>query len=41
MSYKRVSKKKEDIRKNPGDVDTSKGREFLEQGKVKILTKGV
>lgn len=41
MSYKRVSKKKEGFIKNPKDVDTSKGREFLKQGKVKILTKGV
>lgn len=41
MSYKRVAKKKEDIRNNPENVDTSKGREFLKQGKVKILKKGV
>lgn len=42
MSYKRVSnKKKEDFRKNPKNVDTSKGIEFLKQGKVKILSKGV
>lgn len=41
MSYKRVSKKKEDLKKNPENIDTSKGIEFLKQGKVKILKKGV
>lgn len=42
MSYKKVSnKKKEDFRKNPENVDTSKGIEFLKKGKVKILKKGV
>ena len=37
MTYKRVAKKKDDLSKNPDKVDTSKGREFLLSGKVKIL----
>lgn len=39
MTYKRVAKKKPDLSKNPDTVDTSKGREFLLSGKVKILKK--
>lgn len=39
MSYKRKAKEKEDLSKNPDKVDTSKGREFLLSGKVKILKK--
>ncbi len=39
MTYKRQSKPKPDLSKNPDKVDTSKGREYLEQGKVKILKK--
>ena len=39
MTYKRVAKKKPDLSKNPDTVDTSKGREFLLSGKVKVLKK--
>lgn len=39
MTYKRQSKPKPDLSKNSDKVDTSKGREYLEQGKVKILKK--
>ena len=39
MSYSRKAKKKDDLNKNPDKVDTSKGREFLLSGKVKILDK--
>ena len=39
MTYKRQSKPKPDLSKNPDTVDTSKGREFLLSGKVKILKK--
>ena len=39
MTYKRVTKKKPDLSKNPDKVDTSKGREYLEQGRVKYLKK--
>ena len=39
MTYKRTAKPKPDMSKNPDKVDTSKGREYLEQGKVKILEK--
>ena len=39
MTYKRVTKKKPDLSKNPDTVDTSKGREFLLSGRVKILDK--
>ena len=39
MTYKRVAKEKPDLSKNPDKVDTSKGREFLLSGKVKILDK--
>lgn len=34
---RKVTKYKEDMGKNPDRVDTSKGREFLLMGKVKIL----
>ena len=37
MSYKRKGKPKPDLRHNPDQIDTSKGREFLLTGKVKIL----
>lgn len=37
MTYKRKAKVKQDLRKNPDTVDTSKGWEFLLSGKVKIL----
>ena len=37
MSYSRKAKKKDDLSKNPDHVDTSKGREFLLSGKVKVL----
>ena len=36
MSYKRKAKKKPDLSKNPDKIDLSKGREYLEKGKVKI-----
>ena len=39
MTYKRVAKKKPDLSKNPDKIDLSKGREYLESGKVKILKK--
>ena len=39
MSYNRKAKRKDDLNKNPGKVDTSKGREYLEQGRVKYLKK--
>lgn len=39
MSYKRKAKVKDDLGKNPDNVDTSKGREYMEQGRVKILRK--
>ncbi len=39
MTYKRVAKKKDDLSKNPDKVDTSKGREYMAQGKVKYLKK--
>ncbi len=39
MTYKRVAKEKDDLSKNPDTVDTSKGREYLLSGKVKILKK--
>lgn len=39
MTYKRKAKPKPDMSKNPDKVDTSKGREFLLSGKVKILKK--
>ncbi len=37
MAYKRKAKKKEDLRKNPGVVDTSMGKKYLEEGRVVIL----
>lgn len=39
MSYKRKAKVKEDLSKNPDKVDTSIGRAYLEEGKVKYLKK--
>ena len=39
MTYKRQSKPKPDLSKNPDKVDTSVGRILLESGKVKILKK--
>ena len=39
MTYKRKAKVKPDLRKNPDKVDLSKGREYLEQGRVKYLKK--
>ena len=39
MSYNRKAKEKVDLNKNPDKVDTSKGREYLEQGRVKYLKK--
>ena len=39
MSYKRKAKEKPDLSKNPDKIDLSKGREYLESGKVKILKK--
>ena len=39
MSYERKAKKKPDLSKNPDKIDLSKGREYLESGKVKILKK--
>ncbi|MFA6619485.1 MAG: hypothetical protein WCT23_10580 [Candidatus Neomarinimicrobiota bacterium] len=38
MSHKKKVKTKDDLSKNPDQVDTSKGREYLKQGKVKILS---
>ncbi len=37
MTYKRQSKPKDDLSKNPDKIDLSKGREYLKSGKVKIL----
>ncbi len=37
MSHKKKVKTKDDLSKNPDQVDTSKGREYLKQGKVKYL----
>ena len=37
MTYKRKAKVKDDLNKNPDKVDTSIGRMYLDQGKVKIL----
>lgn len=37
MSYKRKAKVKDDLNKNPDKIDTSIGRAYLEEGKVKIL----
>lgn len=39
MTYKRQSKPKPDINKNPDKIDTSIGRMYLERGKVKYLKK--
>ena len=39
MSYKRKAKVKDDLNKNPDKIDTSIGRTYLEQRKVKILKK--
>lgn len=39
MTYKRKAEVKQDLRRNPDQVDTSKGREYLKQGKVKYLKK--
>lgn len=39
MAYKRKAKPKEDMNKNPDQIDLSRGRELLKQGKVKILKK--
>ncbi|MGJ7024979.1 hypothetical protein GGQ94_000675 [Petrimonas sulfuriphila] len=36
---RKVTKPKDDVSRNPDRVDTSKGREFLLMGKVKILKK--
>lgn len=37
MSYKRKAKVKDDLNKNHDKIDTSIGRAYLEQGKVKYL----
>lgn len=39
MTYKRAAKPKPDLNKNPDQFDTSMGRYFLKEGKVKILKK--
>lgn len=39
MTYKRKAKLKPDMSKNPDQIDLSRGRELLKQGKVKILKK--
>lgn len=38
MSHKKKVKTKDDLSKNPDKIDTEKGREYLKQGKVKILS---
>lgn len=37
MAYKRIAKKKQDLRTNPTDINTSMGRYYLENKLVKIL----
>lgn len=37
MTYKRQSKPKPDMNKNPDKVDLSKGVEYIKQGKVKYF----
>jgi hypothetical protein len=39
MTYKRQSKPKPDINKNPDKIDTEIGKTYLKQGKVKYLKK--
>ena len=39
MTYKRTAKPKPDMSNNPDNIDLSRGRELLKQGKVKILKK--
>ncbi|MDD4438326.1 MAG: hypothetical protein PHS04_09860 [Tissierellia bacterium] len=39
MTYKRKAKKKEDFNKNPEKVDTTMGKKYLKQGRVKNLNK--
>jgi hypothetical protein len=39
MTYKRKIKVKDDLNKNPDKIDTSIGRAYLEEGKVKYLKK--
>ena len=37
MAYKRKTKKKEDLRKNPDIIDTSMGEKYLKMGRVVVL----
>lgn len=39
MGDRRKIKVKDDLNKNPDKIDTSIGRAYLEEGKVKILKK--
>lgn len=41
MTYKRIAKTKEDLRKNPEKVDISMGKEYLRRGIVKNLNKKI
>jgi len=38
MSHRKKLKVKDDLSKNPDKIDTERGREYLKQGKVKILS---